>query len=262
MRRHRLALLQLKYIVARLVQQYRLEPSSANDTSSMCVKAKVGRRLIGKLGKCLLLSAFPLATGGHKSALVAGPSFILPVDATMLVTGALLLLSVLLLATLLIWRRWHFSYFERIGIPGPKPSLIWGNLKEYHSMQYGDIFGFYNGDAPFVVSRDINFVEHIFVRDFQNFVDRGFTMMTDQMHPDLKKSIMHIGGSPWKSIRSSVTYGMSANKLKQMMPHLKEDADIFVKSLEKHADTGEEVHIASQTGGALHGLRGTRIIRH
>ncbi|KAL3188659.1 hypothetical protein MRX96_022459 [Rhipicephalus microplus] len=158
----------------------------------------------------------------------------------MLVTGALLLLSVLLLATLLIWRRWHFSYFERIGIPGPKPSLIWGNLKEYHSMQYGDIFGFYNGDAPFVVSRDINFVEHIFVRDFQNFVDRGFTMMTDQMHPDLKKSIMHIGGSAWKSIRSSVTYGMSANKLKQMMPHLKEDADIFVKSLEKHADTGEK----------------------
>ncbi|XP_075737987.1 cytochrome P450 3A14-like isoform X2 [Rhipicephalus microplus] len=109
--------------------------------------------------------------------------------------------------------------------------------------QYGDIFGFYNGDAPFVVSRDINFVEHIFVRDFQNFVDRGFTMMTDQMHPDLKKSIMHIGGSAWKSIRSSVTYGMSANKLKQMMPHLKEDADIFVKSLEKHADTGKEVHM-------------------
>ncbi|KAL1432613.1 hypothetical protein MTO96_012839, partial [Rhipicephalus appendiculatus] len=148
----------------------------------------------------------------------------------MLVTGTLLLLSVVLLATLLIWRRWHFSYFERIGIPGPKPSLIWGNLREYHSMEiykvigkwlekYGDVVGFYNGDAPFVVTRDINFIEHIFVRNFQNFVDRGFTMMTDQMHPDLKKSIMH------------------------MMPHLEEDANIFIKSLEKHADTGEEVQM-------------------
>lgn len=36
---------------------------------------------------------------------------------------------------------------------------------------------FYNGDAPFVVTRDINFVEHIFVRHFQNFVDRGVSIL-------------------------------------------------------------------------------------
>ncbi|XP_075545082.1 cytochrome P450 3A14-like isoform X2 [Dermacentor variabilis] len=172
----------------------------------------------------------------------------------MFVTGALLFLSAVLLAALLIWRRWHFSYFQRIGIPGPKPNIIWGNLKEYHSMeiykvmgkwldQYGDIFGFYNGDAPFVVTRDINFIEYIFVRNFQNFVDRGLTMMTDQMHPQLKKSIMHVGGFPWKSIRTSVAYGLSTSKLKQMVPHLQEDADIFIKSLQRHADNGEEVHM-------------------
>ncbi|XP_075545080.1 cytochrome P450 3A14-like [Dermacentor variabilis] len=172
----------------------------------------------------------------------------------MFVTGALLFLSAVLLAALLIRRRWHFSYFERIGIPGPKPSLIWGNIREYHSMetykvigkwldQYGDTYGFYNGDAPFVVTRDLNFVEHVFVRNFQNFVDRGITMVTDQNHPVLKKSILHACGLPWKSIRSCVAQCFSGSKLKQMMPHIEEDASIFIKSLEQYADTGEEVHM-------------------
>ncbi|KAL1484814.1 hypothetical protein MTO96_032380 [Rhipicephalus appendiculatus] len=54
---------------------------------------------------------------------------------------------------------------------------------------------------------------------------------------------MHVGGAPWKNIRSSVAYGFSANKLKQMVPHLEENANAFVKYLEEYADTGKEVHM-------------------
>ncbi|CAN7947635.1 unnamed protein product, partial [Ixodes pacificus] len=50
------------------------------------------------------------------------------------------------------WRQKTFSYFKDIGIPGPNPNLLWGNLREYHEKelvqavkkwckQYGDIFG-------------------------------------------------------------------------------------------------------------------------
>ncbi|XP_077559272.1 cytochrome P450 3A14-like isoform X3 [Haemaphysalis longicornis] len=172
----------------------------------------------------------------------------------MLVTGALLILSTSLVVTLIIWRRRHFSYFEKLGIPGPKPNIIWGNLREYHSMElykvlgkwrqkYGDIFGFFNGDVPFVVVNDLKLIEEIYVRNFQNFVDRGFTMMTDQMHPFLQKSLMHISGYPWKNLRTAVAYGFTARKLKLMMPHIEEDADIFIKSMEKYADSAEEVHM-------------------
>ncbi|XP_070391493.1 cytochrome P450 3A14-like isoform X2 [Dermacentor albipictus] len=172
----------------------------------------------------------------------------------MFATGALLFLLAVLLAALLIWRWRHFSYFERIGIPGPNPSLIWGNIREYHSMeiykvmgkwldQYGDTYGFYNGDVPFVATRDLNFVEHVFVRNFQNFIDRGITMVTDQNHPVLKKSIINACGLSWKSIRSCVGQGFRGSKLKQMMRHIEEDASIFIKSLEQYADTGEEVHM-------------------
>ncbi|XP_077559268.1 cytochrome P450 3A4-like isoform X2 [Haemaphysalis longicornis] len=175
-------------------------------------------------------------------------------DAAMLVTSALLILFTSLLVALLIRRRWHFSYFEKLGIPGPKPNIIWGNLREYHSMelykvlgkwhqQYGDIFGFFNGDVPFVVVNDLKLIEEIYVRNFQNFVDRGLTMMTDQMHPFLKKSIIHICGSPWKNIRTAVACGFTARKLKLMMPHIEENADIFIKYMGKYADSGKEVHM-------------------
>ncbi|XP_075545077.1 cytochrome P450 3A14-like [Dermacentor variabilis] len=169
-------------------------------------------------------------------------------------TAVLLLLTVLLLVVLFIWRWRHFSYFKRLGIPGPKPNLIWGNLMEYHSTdlykavggwieKYGDMFGFYNGDVPFVVTQDLELIEQVYVRKFQNFMNRGLTMMTDQMHPFLGKSIIHVNAPMWKSIRNSVAYGFSAAKLKQMMPFFEEDVNFLLKSLEKNAETGEEVQM-------------------
>ncbi|XP_075545076.1 cytochrome P450 3A14-like isoform X3 [Dermacentor variabilis] len=148
-----------------------------------------------------------------------------PILAAMLVTAVLLALTLCFVTALFIWRRNHFNYFKKLGIPGPEPSLIWGNLAEYHSMEsykvlgkwiekYGNTFGFFNGDAPFIVTNDLDFIEYVFVRNFQNFVDRGFTMMTDQMHPVLGKSVMHVGGLEWKNIRSTVSCSMSAAKLK------------------------------------------------
>ncbi|XP_075751990.1 cytochrome P450 3A14 isoform X2 [Rhipicephalus microplus] len=109
----------------------------------------------------------------------------------MFVTVALLLLLTVLLAALLTSRWWHFSYFKRIGIPGPKPNLIWGNLAEYHSMdvykiigkwikKYGDTFGFYDGDVPFIVTQDLDLIEEVCVRSFSNFTGRGMMPLIDE----------------------------------------------------------------------------------
>ncbi|KAK8766038.1 hypothetical protein V5799_007179 [Amblyomma americanum] len=144
----------------------------------------------------------------------------------MLLTAALVVFIVTPLVALLLWRRHHFSYFKRIGIPGPKPSIIWGNIGEYHSMphykvvekwfqQYGDIFGFFNGDVPFVVLKDLDFIDYIFVRNFQNFTDRGVLMILDQSHPILGRSLKHERSPRWKSIRSALAQGFAGAKLKQ-----------------------------------------------
>lgn len=170
------------------------------------------------------------------------------------VATVLLLLVVLLVAALLTWRWRHFSYFRRIGIPGPKPNLLWGNIKEYHSTdfykmigcwieKYGDTYGFYNGDVPFVVTMDLDLIEKVYVRDFKNFTNRGLTMMLDKLHPIVGQSIIHVDGSHWKSIRNAMASGFSAAKLKLLLPLLEEDVAIFLRVLEDHAASGDEVHM-------------------
>ncbi|XP_077518570.1 cytochrome P450 3A14-like isoform X1 [Amblyomma americanum] len=175
----------------------------------------------------------------------------------MLLTAAIFAIIATPFLAVLIWRWRHFSYFKNLGIPGPKPSLIWGNIREYHSMEtykvldkwfqeYGDIFGFYNGDVPFIALKDLSFIEFVFVRNFQNFVDRGFLVITDQKHAVLGRSVMHESSPEWKRIRSVVAHSFSAAKLKQMMHSLEEETDILLRFVDKHADTGTEVNMRSR----------------
>ncbi|EEC01860.1 cytochrome P450, putative [Ixodes scapularis] len=170
----------------------------------------------------------------------------------MIVTVVLSTLLVLLAINLLRWRRKTFSYFKDLGIPGPKPSLIWGNLWEYHQnglfraldkwcKEYGDIFGFYNGDVPMLVVKDLEFLKHVFIKNFSNFTDRGITMRTDEMHPFVGNAVAHAKGSHWKSIRQSISPWFTKLKLKLMMDHITQVGDVFMEVLGKKADQGQEV---------------------
>uniref|UniRef100_A0A4D5RQS0 Putative cytochrome n=1 Tax=Ixodes scapularis TaxID=6945 RepID=A0A4D5RQS0_IXOSC len=172
----------------------------------------------------------------------------------MLAIAALFTILIILGIKLLRWRQKTFSYFKDIGIPGPKPNLMWGNLKEYHEKdliqavkkwckQYGDIFGFYNGDVPMLVVRDLEFQKYVFVKNFSNFTGRGVTMRTDEMHPIVGRGLIHTKGSEWKSMRSCVTSSFTRLKLKQMMDHVAEVGDVFVDVLGEIADQGKEINM-------------------
>ncbi|XP_077526011.1 cytochrome P450 3A14-like [Haemaphysalis longicornis] len=158
------------------------------------------------------------------------------------------------LALLFRWRKKKFSYFKELGIPGPEPNLLWGNLWEYHSMglykaldkwckEYGDLYGFYNGDVPFIVIKDLDFLEYVYIKNFQNFTARGVTMRTDQMHPAVGQMVIHVRGDKWRRMRSCVTSGFTSSKLKQMVPHLAESAEVFMDILGHYADTDKEVNL-------------------
>lgn len=148
-------------------------------------------------------------------------------------------------------RQKTFSYFKEIGIPGPEPSLLWGNLAEYHTKgfvhaltdwcdKYGDVFGFYNGDLPTLVVKDLDFLTHIFIKDFQNFTDRGVIMRKEQEHASIGKSIPNAKGAKWRTMRSIISQAFTSNKLKQMMRELVQPADLFMELLDNMADAGRE----------------------
>ncbi|CAN8008117.1 unnamed protein product [Ixodes pacificus] len=149
------------------------------------------------------------------------------------------------------WRKKTFEYFENIGIPGPEPNIIWGNLLEYHRNgrdnalkrwydKYGKIFGFYNGDVPTLVVSDIDFLNYVFFTNFKNFVERGITMRSDQEHSFLGQAMVHAKEPQWRILRSITSKEFTSYKLKRMMPYLVEQGDIFMDVLGQLADEGRQ----------------------
>jgi len=79
------------------------------------------------------------------------------------------------------------SILERNGIPGPKPHLIFGNMKQYYAegynncfeiwkKKYGTIFGYYLGAKPFIVVTDPELLKLIQIKDFNHFFHRPYVI--------------------------------------------------------------------------------------
>uniref|UniRef100_A0A2R5LLH2 Putative cytochrome n=1 Tax=Ornithodoros turicata TaxID=34597 RepID=A0A2R5LLH2_9ACAR len=172
----------------------------------------------------------------------------------MILEVLLTVMWVLGLTALVRWRKKKFSVFKEMGVDGPEPNLIWGNILEYDGKKrvpaltewgkkYGDVFGFYNGDIPTLVVKDLNLQQRIFISDFTDYTYRGSTMRTDEQHPYLGTSLLHTRGIHWKKNRVCTSQGMTTYKFKQMWPHFQNVADEFIEILSHKADTGEEVHM-------------------
>ncbi|KAL3188742.1 hypothetical protein MRX96_022245 [Rhipicephalus microplus] len=82
-----------------------------------------------------------------------------------------------------------------------------------------------------LVVKDLDFLTYIFVKNFKNFTDRGMLMRTDQEHTVLRNSIINAKGAQWKRTRGCISQAFTSSKLKQVMPHLTESADLFLETL-------------------------------
>ncbi|XP_070379796.1 cytochrome P450 3A41-like isoform X2 [Dermacentor albipictus] len=106
--------------------------------------------------------------------------------AALATTAALVLTAVAVAFVFLLrWRQKTFDFFRGTGISGPPPSIFSGHFYQFWQentlevtdewfKKYGEIYGIFNGDAPFVMVKDIELLRRVFVSDFGQFVDRGF----------------------------------------------------------------------------------------
>ncbi|XP_054923933.2 cytochrome P450 3A4-like [Dermacentor andersoni] len=140
-----------------------------------------------------------------------------------------LLLSVIIaLATwFIIQRKRRFSFFKDLGIPGPPPSFLSGNLSEIIQKgslitfkewldKYGDIVGFYNGAHPFLIVKDPELIKKIQIKDFNNFTSRGMMSGFARSHPIISQSMVHAEGDRWKKMRSLITPAFTTSNMKKM----------------------------------------------
>lgn len=155
-------------------------------------------------------------------------------------------------------RKKCFDAFEGTGIPGPPHrSLINGNTREFLNTnqikclgrwldEYGDVFGFYLGDVPFVVVKDPEMINEIFAKEFNVFSYRGHLLRIHEMETPLESNLVIVGGRQWKTARTCMQQFFTTAKLKVVMPCLHEAQSEFLTILGECADSGGEVDIGSR----------------
>lgn len=104
-----------------------------------------------------------------------------------LVEIILFLLLVLLIRSLFRWlshKRSITQTFSRLGIPGPRPSLFTGNYPEFLAADlkhetldrwarlYGSVYGYYQGEKPFIVLSDTDHVQEVLLKMGRLFPNR------------------------------------------------------------------------------------------
>lgn len=152
-------------------------------------------------------------------------------------------------------RRKCFDAFKNTGIPGPAiDSLINGNADAFWKptqiasigrwlKQYGDVFGFFLGDVPIVVVKDLDMIKEIINNGSSNFRDRGYLMHLYELQPILRDSIGFARGDTWRESRTCMQQFFTPSKLKAVMPSLHDSQRKFLEILGDSADGGVEVDI-------------------
>ncbi|CAG5116013.1 unnamed protein product [Candidula unifasciata] len=138
----------------------------------------------------------------------------------------LLVLAVCLL--LYIYGKQPYGLWERLGVPGPKPSIFLGNIPDLYGSQtakvtyanwqakYGRTYGAYYFRKPALVTTDPELIKQVLIKDFANFRDR-FSQDDDAMiNNQVDTGIFFTKGETWKRIRALFSPSFSITKIKAM----------------------------------------------
>lgn len=152
----------------------------------------------------------------------------------------------------IIWRKKHVSTFEKLGILGPEPSLLFGNLLELYQKspircheewvkKYGRLVGYFYGMNPVLLVADPEILKNIFIRDFQKFINReSFNPLYEyEPHHEDGQSILNLPGKKWKDVRSVLSPTFTAAKMKQMSSSMNSSLDTLTSIIEERVKSGK-----------------------
>ncbi|CAN8004875.1 unnamed protein product, partial [Ixodes hexagonus] len=151
-------------------------------------------------------------------------------------------------------RRQRFSIFRDLGIPGPTPSFLSGNLSELirrgaadafdeWTRKYGDLVGFYNGGTPILIIKNLDLIKSVQIKDFENFHERGVVSSFSKLHPLGKVSLNNTSGERWKQMRSLLTPAFRISSIKKMVALMDDCSNEFLGVLKQASVMGEAIEV-------------------
>ncbi|EDV26414.1 uncharacterized protein TRIADDRAFT_54379 [Trichoplax adhaerens] len=141
-------------------------------------------------------------------------------------------------------------YFQKLNIPGPKPSLFvgtafnketGGHLGQIHCIKkYGKVYGGLLGVRPIMVIADPEMLKEVLVKQFSNFPNRYAVIPPA---PEFSRNLLAIKDDDWKRIRNVLIPTFSATKLKQIEPIIIDACDTLVGKIIKENRENGKVNI-------------------
>ncbi|GMS94950.1 hypothetical protein PENTCL1PPCAC_17125, partial [Pristionchus entomophagus] len=136
--------------------------------------------------------------------------------------------------------------WERRGIPGPEPELLFGNLREIWDFkkprslvlrdwtkQFGKVYGFFEGQRPIIVVSDFETINEIVVKKFDHFYSRArFILQERQDGPNTR--IIEARGPHWKRLRALGSMAFTNKSLRNILSTVEDSAVTLVNGMEKH----------------------------
>ncbi|KAJ3637984.1 hypothetical protein MTP99_001399 [Tenebrio molitor] len=152
-----------------------------------------------------------------------------------------------------------YTYWDKRGVPGPKPKLFFGNFgqsflfKKSPAEVYSDIYndfpdasmvGVFRANSPTLIIRDPELIRDVAVKSFRNFQDNEL-IIDKKDDPLLGRHPFFIGGEEWRTTRVLLTPGFTSGKMKWIYPLLEDVSKQFIKFIEKRIEsTKTETHNA------------------
>ncbi|KAK6174276.1 hypothetical protein SNE40_017586 [Patella caerulea] len=150
----------------------------------------------------------------------------------MIISYVLCFILNVLLVKFYLQRRKGQKIFKEMGIPGPSPNFLFGNLLAlwgqtgFHCMYqiwtklYGRTFGYFEGPSPILVTSDPDILQEVFVKQFHNFYARKVWPVQADPETDERVHMFFAMGDRWRRLRSVVSPAFSSSKMRQMCPEV------------------------------------------
>lgn len=162
-------------------------------------------------------------------------------------TSVVLIFSTVALIVYFIKNHWNrYERWEKFGVKHVDiglrqiPVLLLEKLMKEHGPTVGIV-----RDLPVLVTRDLDILKQVLVKDFNNFVNRNDHMPTKSL---IGKGVFFLKDLEWRRIRQLMSPSFSTGKLKRISTHVQEAANRLSQAFVSCAETGSRVKLLHTTG--------------